>query len=172
MCKQWIFVLKAPPVGKVHKHTYCAVVFIDHLVIAKVLIISPLVGKSHLVLHQHGHEAVERVYFRRLGSLGVSPAIPGRRGKRFPIIRLFRCYVLDMLRAVGCPHLGDEESFPELAFFPSPVSLAFSSTADTAVRPPMSTSLASQTVVPSINTPPVGMTPSPRQVVTARGSHV
>lgn len=50
-CNQWIFVPKAPPVGKVHKHIYCAVVFIDHaLVIVMVPIISPLVGESHLVI--------------------------------------------------------------------------------------------------------------------------
>lgn len=49
-CKQWTFILKAPPVEKFPKHIYCAVVLIDHaLVTAKVLIISPLVGVSHIV---------------------------------------------------------------------------------------------------------------------------
>lgn len=59
-----------------------------------------------------------------------------------------------------------------MAFFPSPVSLAFSSTADTAVRPPMSTSLASQTVTPNMNIPPLRITSSLRHVVTAHAPHV
>lgn len=87
-------------------------------------------------------------------------------------MRHFRSYVLDILHTVGCPHLGDEESFPAMALFPYPVSLTFSSTADTAAKTPMSTSLASQTVSPNINISPLGMTPSPRQVVTARAQHI
>lgn len=35
MCKQWIFVLKAPPFGKIHNHTYCAMVFIDDALVSE-----------------------------------------------------------------------------------------------------------------------------------------